>query len=247
MGAVSEFEDKVNSILNDPQQMEKIAGLAKSLMGGETQQGVPESSGNGMASAFSSLLGGDDNGFDIGGADSNVIKNPLTQEPYIPGSSIKGKLQSLLKYAHGKVEGDDIALEDEEIQNIFKPVENKTPAITRAIFRDCKLTRKSSEELQSKLGTNVFTEIKAENKINAIKGTADSPRFIERVPAGAVFEGEIVLNIFDGDDEEKMKKAIEESLSLLEHNYLGGSGSRGYGRVNIKDKELKDVMKNETL
>ena len=66
MKAVSEFEDKVNSILNDPQQMEKIAGLAKSLMGGEAQQGVPESSGNGMASAFSSLLGGDDNGFDIG-------------------------------------------------------------------------------------------------------------------------------------------------------------------------------------
>lgn len=193
------------------------------------------------------FIGGNDNGFDIGGADSNVIKNPLTQEPYIPGSSIKGKLQSLLKYAHGKVEGDDIVLEDEEIQNIFKPVENKTPAITRAIFRDCKLTRKSSEELQSKLGTNVFTEIKAENKINAIKGTADSPRFIERVPAGAVFEGEIVLNIFDGDDEEKMKKTIEESLSLLEHNYLGGSGSRGYGRVSIKDKELKDVMKNETL
>ena len=63
---MSEFEDKVNSILNDPQQMEKIAGLAKSLMGGEAQQSIPETGGNGMASAFSSLMGGDDIGFDIG-------------------------------------------------------------------------------------------------------------------------------------------------------------------------------------
>lgn len=63
---MSEFEDKVNSILNDPQQMEKIAGLAKTLMGGESQQSAPENSENGMASVFSSLLGGDDSAFDIG-------------------------------------------------------------------------------------------------------------------------------------------------------------------------------------
>ena len=63
---MSEFEDKVNSILNDPQQMEKIAGLAKSLMGGEAQQSASEKTENGMASVFSSLMGGEDSGFDIG-------------------------------------------------------------------------------------------------------------------------------------------------------------------------------------
>lgn len=32
---MSEFEDKLNELLNDPGQMERIAGIAKSLMGGE--------------------------------------------------------------------------------------------------------------------------------------------------------------------------------------------------------------------
>lgn len=113
--------------------------------------------------------------------------------------------------------------------------------ISRAIFRDFKLTKDSKKELEDILGVGRFTEIKAENSINAISGIAKSPRFIERVPAGAIFEGEIVLNIFEGDDESKMKNTIEKALRLLEMNYLGGNGTRGYGRVKVKLKKIEKV------
>lgn len=188
-------------------------------------------------------IGGNDSGFDIGGADSDVIRNPLTNEPYIPGSSLKGKLKSLLKYHVKEVDiiEKDIVFKDSNITNIFKPIDEGNVKITRAIFRDLTLTKESKEELQNILGIGCFTEIKAENKVNPISGKSDSPRFIERVPAGAIFEGEIVLNVFDGDNKEIMMENIKKSLKLLEMNYLGGNGTRGYGRVKVEFDEFKEV------
>ena len=188
-------------------------------------------------------IGGNYSGFDIGGADSDVIRNPLTNEPYIPGSSLKGKLKSLLKYHIKEVDRTekDIIFKDSNITNIFEPIDEGNVKITRAIFRDLTLTKESEKELQNILGTGCFTEIKAENKVNPISGKSDSPRFIERVPAGAIFEGEIVLNVFDGDNKEIMMDNIKKSLKLLEMNYLGGNGTRGYGRVKVKFDEFKEV------
>ena len=188
-------------------------------------------------------IGGNDSSFDIGGADSDVIRNPLTNEPYIPGSSLKGKLKSLLKYHVKEVDSTekDIIFKDSNITNIFEPVDEGNVKITRAIFRDLTLTKESKEELQNILGIGCFTEIKAENKVNPISGKSDSPRFIERVPAGAMFEGEIVLNVFDGDNKEIMMENIKKSLKLLEMNYLGGNGTRGYGRVKVEFDEFKEV------
>ncbi|WP_303194271.1 type III-A CRISPR-associated RAMP protein Csm3 [Thomasclavelia spiroformis] len=188
-------------------------------------------------------IGGNDSGFDIGGADSDVIRNPLTNEPYIPGSSLKGKLKSLLKYHIKEVDRTekDIIFKDSNITNIFEPIDEGNVKITRAIFRDLTLTKESEKELQNILGTGCFTEIKAENKVNPISGKSDSPRFIERVPAGAIFEGEIVLNVFDGDNKEIMMENIKRSLKLLEMNYLGGNGTRGYGRVKVEFDEFKEV------
>lgn len=188
-------------------------------------------------------IGGNDSGFDIGGADSDVIRNPLTNEPYIPGSSLKGKLKSLLKYHVKEVDiiEKDIVFKDSNITNIFEPIDEGNIKITRAIFRDLTLTKESEKELQNILGTGCFTEIKAENKVNPISGKSDSPRFIERVPAGAIFEGEIVLNVFDGDNKEIMMDNIKKSLKLLEMNYLGGNGTRGYGRVKVEFDEFKEV------
>ena len=188
-------------------------------------------------------IGGNDSGFDIGGADSDVIRNPLTNEPYIPGSSLKGKLKSLLKYHIKEVDRTekDIIFKDSNITNIFEPIDEGNVKITRAIFRDLTLTKESEKELQNILGTGCFTEIKAENKVNPISGKSDSPRFIERVPAGAIFEGEIVLNVFDGDNKEIMMDNIKKSLKLLEMNYLGGNGTRGYGREKVEFDEFKEV------
>ena len=162
-------------------------------------------------------IGGNDNGFDIGGADSDVIRNPLTNKPYIPGSSLKGKLKSLLKYHIKEVDRTkkDIFFKDSNITNIFEPIDEGDIKITRAIFRDLTLTVESEIELQNILGTGCFTEIKAENKVNPISGKSDSPRFVERVPAGAVFEGEIVLNVFDGDNKETMMKITKVTRNEL--------------------------------
>lgn len=194
-------------------------------------------------------IGGTDNGFDIGGADTNVIKNPLTKEPYIPGSSLKGKLKSLLKYKYGEIVNEkDVKFKDDDLILIFEPLDSSQNEgkvlISRAIFRDLTMNEESKSILETKLGKGVFTEIKAENKINPLKGTSDSPRFIERVPAGVKFEGEIVLNCFENDNKEKMENYILEALRLLEYNYLGGNGTRGYGKVKIRllDDGFKDVQ-----
>lgn len=191
-------------------------------------------------------IGGSSDTFDIGGADSTVIKNPLTNEPYIPGSSIKGKLRSLLTQKYPCVSDDNkqIDISDLRIKSIFEPtnLETSTINVSRAIFRDSYLTEDSRKELQDILGLGSFTEIKAENKINIIKGTAETPRFIERVPTGATFNGEIILQVYDGDDSEFLKNKIIEALKMLELNYLGGSGTRGYGRVKIHfSKEFEKV------
>jgi CRISPR-associated protein Csm3 len=184
-------------------------------------------------------IGGSSDTFDIGSADSTVIKNPLTKEPYIPGSSIKGKLRSLLTQKYGVIDNNEVVIkndyEGKVFKNLFENVEydNETIQVSRAIFRDAPLTKTSKEELETFLGKGIYTEIKAENSISLLKGKAANPRFIERVPAGARFNGEIILHVYENDDEELLKKGLKEALDMLELNYLGGSGTRGYGKVKI--------------
>lgn len=198
-------------------------------------------------------IGGSSDTFDIGGADSTVIKNPLTHEPYIPGSSIKGKLRSLLTQKYGKFDEKekDIVFEDDEkgktMRNLFEPVyygEDRIQ-VSKAIFRDALLTDESRANLEKHLGSGVYTEIKAENKISLLKGKgkAASPRFIERVPAGAVFGGEILLQVFDEDNEEDFKAKLKEAINMLELNYLGAGGTRGYGKVKVDIKEDFEEVK----
>ncbi len=192
-------------------------------------------------------IGGGSDVFDIGGADSTVIKNPISGQPYIPGSSLKGKLRALLTYKYGKMSPDHTMLEisDPVLLSIFAPIEDDNTTdirITRGIFRDAVLSESSASELQKYLGIGAFTEVKAENKVDPLKGKAEHPRFIERVPAGAVFEGQILLQIFEGDDEQTLKEHLLDGLKMLENSYLGGSGSRGYGRIEfLDDLRFRDV------
>ncbi len=190
-------------------------------------------------------IGGSEDSFDIGGPDSTVIKNPLNNQPYIPGSSIKGKLRALLSRVHGTIQqaGSDqyqIQLSEPSLIRIFKPLGENTEKsgelqISRAIFRDATLTEESARFLQDYLGEGIFTEVKGENSIDLLKSEAANPRFMERVPAGSVFKGEIILQVFEGDDEEEMKGYLLEGMNLLTMNYLGGSGTRGYGRVSFTE------------
>lgn len=187
---------------------------------------------------------GTNNDLNIGGADSEVIKNPITKMPYVPGSSLKGKMRSLLELRDGKVGSAGkittpcrCGKRDCLVCTIFgahmKP--NAESAPTRIIVRDCNLSKESRELIEKlPLDNGNFLEAKYENIIDRSNGTAGSPRVIERVPAGLEFDVNIVLQIFEDDDEEKMKKTVKEALDLLEDSYLGGSGSRGYGYVKFK-------------
>lgn len=178
-------------------------------------------------------IGGNKDNYGIGGVDSPVIKNPLNNQPIIPGSSLKGKIRMLME----TIETNDYAASDHEdiVKKMFGPKSDKEKEngnITRVIFRDLTLKNESVIELESKLGTGFYTEIKAENSIDPIKCRAN-PRFQERVPAGAIFEGECIIQYQDIDDA-NLEEILKCGFNLLEKNYLGGSGSRGYGKVSIK-------------
>ncbi len=168
-------------------------------------------------------IGGSKESYGIGGVDLPVIKDPVSGKPIIPGSSLKGKIRSLMELA-GIVTGESLVL---FAGNELGP--------TRCLFRDCHLSNESCKLLEARLGENVYTEIKAENTIDKFTGTTKMGglRFIERVPMGVSFEGEIVINGYNDDDINDFYNKIEAGCRLLEANYLGGSGSRGYGKVKL--------------
>lgn len=88
-----------------------------------------------------------------------------------------------------------------------------------------------------------YTESKTEVTIDRITAKA-MPRTIERVPAGVSFNVNMVINIFDGEDESKLLKTLNDAMALLEDDYLGGNGSRGYGQVAFS--EMKFTPKTYT-
>lgn len=186
-------------------------------------------------------IGGVNNHIKIGGVDSEVIKHPVTQEPYIPGSSLKGKMRSQLEKVLGKVDvrGGPCMCGQRNciVCKLFGAHKNtkSDAAPTRLIVRDSYFTEETREKYEKLLMEKglSYIEQKAENTINRNKGTADSPRFIERVPEGTEFELNINLQIFDNDDVNELKKAVVRTLKLVEDSYIGGSGSRGYGQVKF--------------
>jgi len=191
-------------------------------------------------------IGGSDTGLSIGSPDSTVIKHPITLQPYIPGSSIKGKMRSLIelrdgtigKKRMGQVENGPYELSDRLSGKLFGTAserkEGKEVVVkqqpSRIIVRDAKLSDKTIKEFNSN-----YSEIKTEVVIDRITSKA-MPRKIERVPAQAEFDFEIVLNVFEG--EEDMIKEVFNALELLQDDYLGGHGSRGSGQIQIKVTSL---------
>ncbi len=210
----------------------------------------------------------------IGGVDNLVIKHPHTNEPYIPGSSLKGKIRSLLEYYYGipayayEVDNNSGGLTTHKLlnnNNIPDDIKNSAKKLlklfglsgsaeeilieigpSRVAFADCFLSEDYLKKIREE--NLPFTEVKAENRINRITGTAEHPRFTERVPAGAKFDFQITLKILSNEDEE-LFDIILTGMKLLELDYLGGSGSRGYGRIRfeIEDKEIQEKLKNIKL
>ena len=193
-------------------------------------------------------IGGSANKIEIGGNDNPIIKHPLTNEPYIPGSSIKGKMRSLLEFKLGKIEpnGDPYKWHGDRecpIARLFGTTDEKAsigPA--RLIVRDAELTDEYKKKMHDE-GV-LLTEDKYENTINRISARAN-PRPLERVSAGVKFKFELSYRVFDMDgdngatDERLFEQYVPLALKLIEHDTLGGSGSRGSGKVEfIYDKPV---------
>mgnify|MGYP000434843306 CR=1 FL=1 len=190
-------------------------------------------------------IGGSGGNFSIGTVDNAVIKNPRTGEPYIPGSSLRGKMRSLTEKYRGEplVKHANVRMhtvtnkadyEKSPVANIYGVSAEEFSLPTRLIVRDVNLTPESREELRRARTDTPFTEIKTEVSIDRITSQAN-PRQLERVPAGAKFGPmELVYSIYQPQDVEWFKVLVEGML-LLEDDYLGGSGSRGSGKVGFED------------
>ncbi|HZT18956.1 MAG TPA: type III-A CRISPR-associated RAMP protein Csm3 [Dongiaceae bacterium] len=185
----------------------------------------------------------------IGGVDNTVVKHPITQQPYIPGSSLKGRIRSLLEWRSGAVQEKPLGFKDmeraagaqrAEVERILMlfglsggdsldESEARRIGPTRVSLHDAPLAEDFVKEI---VGSNLpLTEIKSENSINRISGTALNPRQTERVPAGARFSFRATLRVFEGDPE--LMPVLLQGLRLLELDSLGGSGSRGYGKLRF--------------
>jgi CRISPR-associated protein Csm3 len=202
-------------------------------------------------------IGGSAEDIDVGAMENPIIRHPISGYPYIPGSSLKGKVRSLLEYKHGRKNfvnpNSDDRVEQETgepcmcgeclVCRVFGPhkLTNHDQGPTRALFRDANLFKDSKEELdkaRSEAGL-FYAETKKENIIDRRTGMAANRglRTQERVPAGTKFELEISVRIFDDDNEEEIMDFLREGLDLLQQDYLGGSGSRGYGKVSLQIKD----------
>ena len=203
-------------------------------------------------------IGGTESGIEIGGVDKTVIRDKLTNRPYIPGSSLRGKMRSLLEKYHGLEQNQNIGqgrihsctnareYPNCDVCQVFGvPGERKFATPTRLVVRDVHLSDASAKELEESGRTDLpYTEVKTEVSIDRVTSAAN-PRQMERVPAGSIFsDAELVYSIYSGDDCDAGRdvarlQTVIEGLHLLEDDYLGGLGSRGSGKVCLQQIKVK--------
>lgn len=172
----------------------------------------------------------------IGSVDSPFIRNMMTQEPMIPGSSIKGKIRTLL----ARYESDTFILHpiDEDSDVLKRLFGASNPVMTaRLQFSDIFLSEESRQVLQNLETDTYMGEVKFENTINRVTSVAN-PRQIERVPAGTKFDFELFYTVVDPEEVKEDMTALAQGLELLSLDYLGGHGTRGYGRVRFSDVKV---------
>lgn len=225
-------------------------------------------------------IGGSAETIEIGGMDNPIIKDPITKLPYIPGSSIKGKMRSLLEWELGNFEKDGevhkwcgdldcpicrifgttadeakigpsrLVVRDALVEgSVHCPIGEKCPyKREREPYRLCESVPECSygklERLRQKTGL-MYAEEKWENTINRLTARAN-PRQMERVPSGICFEFELVYRVFDFKDgkvtDEKLFEYVTKGMKLLEKDAVGGSGSRGYGKIRFENLKVGEEL-----
>lgn len=208
-------------------------------------------------------IGAGKGSLEIGGADNPVVKDAFGL-PYVPGSSLRGKLRSLLEQASGmavpselvylsKRKGQEVRIHqsdrpDDEICLIFgrnpgrmdrvsgEALESSTASPARLTVYDAPLIAESITPQMRENLDDELTEVKSENAIDRITSQAN-PRTLERVPSGARFHFRMVLDVLCDEDRELVSRLVE-ALRLLEDDSLGGGGSRGSGRVRLSGLKM---------
>jgi len=201
-------------------------------------------------------IGGTKESAGIGETDNPIIRHPITRLPYIPGSSLKGKLRSLLELKHSpqaQASGKPCECSECDICALFgsgtqqrgrREEAEKLASLgpTRLVFRDAMLTEESQKELQEAL-PGAFVEVKTEIAMDRRTGATKqgSLRQQERIPENTSFDFAFTLRLFEEDFKSKHSEnylnMLAEGLEMLEKDYLGGCGTRGYGQVKLSSLE----------
>ena len=190
-------------------------------------------------------IGGSSDFAPIGAVDSPFSRDPFTKQPIIPGSSLKGKMRTLL--ARSLSESyvlNDVKDDDERIKRMFGSSEKETLSPSRLLFSDCHMTDECFEAMRKMDMDTYIGEVKFENTISRVTSIAN-PRQIERVPAGAEFDFRVVYNVENMEEMEEDVKLLGDAVKLLQIDYLGGHGSRGYGRVSFRDFSVEAFSLND--
>lgn len=183
-------------------------------------------------------IGGTDSYSAIGAVDSPVIRDSVSGNPIIPGSSLKGKMRFLLQRTFGASPSHD--KDHEQVIRLFgsSGSRDSNAVPSRLKFSDCFMDQDKVEELRA---ANIrLTEIKTENTIDRKKGEAN-PRQIERVIRGAIFEFELIYDVLNKNEVYEDFKNISLAMGLLEKDYLGGHGSRGSGRIKFNNLKTTKI------
>ena len=200
---------------------------------------------------------------EIGGADNPVVKDAHGR-PYVPGSTLRGRIRALLEQATGmavpselvfisKRKGQEVRIHqsdrpDDEICILFGrspgrmekvgggDIDSNHATPARLSVFDAPLVLESITAQMRETLDDELTEVKSENAIDRITSQAN-PRTLERVPAGAKFRVRMVLDILCAEDS-TLPGLVMQGLRLLEDDALGGGGSRGSGRVRFDNLKM---------
>lgn len=200
---------------------------------------------------------------EIGGADNPVVKDAFGR-PYIPGSSLRGRIRALLEQATGmavpselvyvsRCKGQEVRIHqsdrpDDEICLLFgrtpgrmdrvsgEALEGGQASPARLAVFDSPLDLDSITPQMRENLDDELTEVKSENAIDRITSQANARTF-ERVPTGARFRTRFVMDVLCEEDAPLLNLLVQ-GLRLLEDDALGGGGSRGSGRVRFSDLKL---------
>lgn len=203
-------------------------------------------------------IGAGKGSLDLGGADNPVVKDAFGR-PYVPGSSLRGRIRSLLEQAAGVVGAEDLVYLSRRRGQEVRIHQSDDPGDEICLLfgrNPGRMERVSGEALEPSAATparltvydapleldsitpqmrenldDELTEVKSENAIDRVTAQSNA-RTLERVPAGARFRVRMVLDILCPEDRELLEKLLE-GLRLLEDDALGGGGSRGSGRVRF--------------